>query len=207
MKFTRLLTIVGCLLTRAYAKDDEPGTAAKTDTSKFGGTYSFVYYYNQDPTATPTTQLRCKNSTAFKLKFPEDESEREIERDLGPLKADPIYSTAQGSWTVMEAAKGNGHDVLKINLYINDETEIIACWAIRKNGHNIIASINPRNLSQCPLKLIPITETCTIGRATLVGTCISGACNGTRTTTTSSFGLEHGPYFLLLLISFTFLLI
>lgn len=99
---------------------------------------------------------------------------------------DPIYLTSQGDWTIMEVGKGNGFNILKMNLFYNDADETIVCWALKKQGHDIIANINPRKLSECPTKFVPLTETCILTRAAIYGTCISGACNGTLSSTTTT---------------------
>lgn len=183
MKLISLAAIVGCLLAQG---SDDPAPPS-TDASKLGGTYSFVYYSNQSPNATLTTQLPCKNSTAFQLTFPDDESGTDVGRDPASSTKDPVYHTSQGDWTIVEVSKGNGFGILKMSLYMDDVNDIIACWAYKMQGHNIIANVNPRNLSECPTRYVPLTDTCTINRATLVGTCLSGACNGT---TTSSRGFR-----------------
>ncbi|KAJ9062361.1 hypothetical protein DSO57_1011710 [Entomophthora muscae] len=193
MKLNSLAFILSSLLVLVSSQEEESssgddsgdsGQAATTDTTSFAGVYSFVYYYNQDPNAKPTTQLPCKNSTSFLLTIPEGEG-GDVVREANGIK-DPIYHTSQGDWTVMEVGKGNGFNILKMNLYYNDAEEMIACWALKKNGRDIVANINPRKLSECPTKYVPLTDTCTLTRAAIYGTCISGGCNGTLTKTTTS---------------------
>ncbi|KAI0225364.1 hypothetical protein L0F63_002094 [Massospora cicadina] len=171
---------------------DETGLAANTDASEFAGVYAFVYYSNQDPKAKVTAQLPCKPSKEFQLTIPEDGG-RDVVRDANGTK-DPIYKTSQGDWTIMEVRKGNGFQTLKLNLFYDDSEEMIVCWALKKSGQNIVANVNPRNLTECPTKYVPIFDTCTPKRATLVGTCIRGACNGTRTALESSVG-AYNPNF------------
>ncbi|KAI0222803.1 hypothetical protein L0F63_006429, partial [Massospora cicadina] len=129
--------------------------------------------------AGPTTQLPCKPSKEFQLTIPEDGGQ-DIVRDANGSK-DPVYKTSQGDWTIMEVSKASNFQIIKINLFYDDSDEMIVCWALKRSGKNIIANINPLNPTQCPPRYIPIYETCTLSRATLIGTCISGACNGTST--------------------------
>ncbi|KAI0241819.1 hypothetical protein L0F63_004562 [Massospora cicadina] len=164
------------------SSDDSGKEAANTDASQFAGVYSFVYYSNANSTAGPTAQLPCKNSTEFQLTIPDDGSS-DIVRDVSSESKDkdPVYKTSQGTWAIMEVGKGNGFQTLKMNLFYNDVDEMIVCWALKKSGKNIVANVNPKNLTECPTKYVPITDTCTPKRATLAGTCIRGACNGEKT--------------------------
>ncbi|KAI0225366.1 hypothetical protein L0F63_002097 [Massospora cicadina] len=210
MGLVHLALILGGLLvtTLAQSEDEgddsvateEPGEAANTDATQFAGVYSFIYYSNTNTSAGLTAQLPCNNSTEFQLTIPEGEGS-DVERNVEGGGKDPVYLTSQGSWTIMEVGKGNGFNVLKMNLYYDDEEEMIVCWALKKAGKNILANVNPRNFTQCPTKYVPIFDTCTRSRATLVGTCLSGPCTGEKSTESedsSSSLLRPLPYFLAL---------
>ncbi|KAI0225365.1 hypothetical protein L0F63_002095 [Massospora cicadina] len=182
MKLYKLVLIFGFLLAAIFAQSDDTSDSDTSDdessgdeSARFAGSYSFVYYINSNSTAPNTAQPPCKKSKEFKLTIPDDGGS-DIKRDVSNEGKDPVYKTSQGTWAIMEVGKGNGFDILKMRLFYDDVDEMIVCWSFKKAGQTLIANVNPRNLTECPTKFVPITDACTPRRSTLVGTCTGGAC-------------------------------
>lgn len=142
--------------------------------------YEFTYFFAPNSSnAKETAQLKCENVTGFTLDIP-GAGGVDIARDFSnaPGGEDPVYGTQLGAWVVKELFQGSGFDMLKMNVFINDDTETLACWALKKSGHDIVANLNPNNASSCPSRYIPSPKVCKKDTAFLYGKCMSGACTG-----------------------------